>query len=92
MLRCALRHATIYFKFTFISMLRRATLDVIFIISSSVSLRAPSCDESFYFKLILSVVSCVSPRDDSFYSQFSSHVPSCVSTRDNTFKFTLICL
>jgi hypothetical protein len=68
------------------------TLDVIFIINSSVSLRAPSRDKSFCFQFSLSVVSCVSPCDDSFYSQFSSRVPSFVPPRHNPFKFTLICL
>jgi hypothetical protein len=103
-LRCALRRATIYFKFSFISVLRRAmihlkfrlfnvwrhtssratfcfkfslcdvrsrslrrtTLDVIFIINSSVSLRAPSHDDLFYslFRFICDVVR--SPRDNPF--------------------------
>jgi hypothetical protein len=45
---------------------RRATLDVIFIVNASVSLRAPSHDESFIFKFNLSVVSRVSPCDNLF--------------------------
>jgi hypothetical protein len=44
---CAMFH----FKFSLDDVCRRAfrrkTLDVIFIINASVSLRAPSCDESF---------------------------------------------
>jgi hypothetical protein len=84
--------ATFRFKFSLSDIcchaLRRATLDVIFIINSNVSLR----DDSFYVQFSLSVVSRASPRDDSFYSQFSSRVPSCVSPLDNLFKFTLNCL
>jgi hypothetical protein len=45
---------------------RRATLDVIFIINASVSLRAPSRDESFISEFNLSVVSRVSPRGNPF--------------------------
>jgi hypothetical protein len=45
---------------------RRAMLDVIFIINASVSLRAPSHDESFISQFNLSVVSRVSPRDNLF--------------------------
>jgi hypothetical protein len=45
-------HATFHFKFSLCDVccraLRRATLDVIFIINSSVSLRAPSRDYLFY--------------------------------------------
>jgi hypothetical protein len=62
------------------------------IINSSVSWRASSRDDSFYFKFSLSVGSCASPRDDSFYSQFSSYVPSRISSCDNPFKFALNCL
>jgi hypothetical protein len=60
------------------------------IIISTVSFRALSRDDSFYFKFNLSVGSCALPRDDSFYPQFSSYVPSCVSPRDNPFKFGFV--
>jgi hypothetical protein len=60
------------------------------IINSTVSFRASSPDDSFYFKFSLSVGSCALPRDDSFYPQFSSYVPSCVSPRDNPFKFGFV--
>jgi hypothetical protein len=50
--RRASSRATFHFKFSLDDVcrraLRRAMLDVIFIISSSVSWRAPSRDESFY--------------------------------------------
>jgi hypothetical protein len=58
------------FKFSLDDVCRRAfrhaTLDVIFIINASVSLRAPSRDESFISSFNLSVVSPVSPCDNPF--------------------------
>jgi hypothetical protein len=65
------RRATFCFKFSLDDVCRhalcRTTLDVIFIINSSVSWRAPSRDESFYSYFILSVVSRLSPRDNPIY-------------------------
>jgi hypothetical protein len=50
------RRATFRFKFSlsdvYCRALRRATLDLIFIINSSVSWRASSCDDSFYFSSV----------------------------------------
>jgi hypothetical protein len=47
---------TFHFKFSLSDVccraLRHATLDVIFIINSTVSLRASSHDDSFYFSLV----------------------------------------
>jgi hypothetical protein len=60
--RRASSRATFRFKFNLCDVrcraLRRATLDVIFIINSSVSLRAPSRDDLFYspFRFICAVV------------------------------------
>jgi hypothetical protein len=63
-------HATFRFKFSLDDVcrraLRRTTLDIIFIINSSVSWRAPSRDESFYSYFSVSVVSCVSSHDNPF--------------------------
>jgi hypothetical protein len=89
-------HATFRFKLSLSDVwcraLRRAMLDVIFIINSSVPLRASLRDDSFYVQVNLSVVLRASSRDNSFYSQFISRVPSCVLPPDNPFKFTLNCL
>jgi hypothetical protein len=94
--RCVSGRTTFCFKFILSDIscraLRRATLDVIFIINSSVSWRASSHDDSFYVQFSLSVVSRAAPRDDSFYSKFRSRLSSCVSLGNNPFKFTLNCL
>jgi hypothetical protein len=70
-----LRRATFRFKFSLSDVccraLRRATLDVIFIINSSVSWRASSHDGPFNFKFSLSVASRTSRSDDSFYFRFN---------------------
>jgi hypothetical protein len=70
-----LRRATFRFKFCLSDVccrvLRRATFHVIFIINSSVSLRALSRDVLFNFKFSLSVASRTSRRDDSFYFWFN---------------------
>jgi hypothetical protein len=56
MLRRAFSHAVFCFKFSLIGVchraLHRATLYVIFVFNSSVSLRASSRDDSFNFSLV----------------------------------------
>jgi hypothetical protein len=62
--------ATFRFKLSLDDVCRRTlrcvTLDVIFIINSSVSLRAPSRGDLVYFQFSLGVASRVSPRDHPF--------------------------
>jgi hypothetical protein len=69
--------------------LRRATLDVIFIFNSSVSLRASSRDDSFNLKFSLSVASRASPRDNSFFLHLSLCVLSRASSRGNSSRFSI---